>query len=60
MIATIKALLHEVLLGDGATSRRLPRLARSEDGLITWATLIAVVLFVALIAIVFNVGRNSQ
>lgn len=31
-----------------------------EQGMITWATLLAVVLFVALIGIVFNVGRISN
>ncbi len=31
-----------------------------EEGMITWATLIAVVLFCALIAIVFNVGRVAN
>lgn len=37
-----------------------PRLLKSEDGMMTWATLIAVFCFCALIAMVFNVGRIAN
>ena len=59
----LKFMLLEILRGGESRHYRttsLARVMRDEDGLITWATLIAVVLFMALIGIVFNVGRITN
>ena len=58
--------MHELVLkiatGEGGQRNEslFSRTARTEEGLMTWATLIAVVLFCALIAMVFNVGRIAN
>ncbi|MGE0755655.1 MAG: Tad domain-containing protein [Pirellulaceae bacterium] len=60
----IPRLLREVLAGEsrrgGIESSRVVEMLGAEEGLITWATLIAVVCFCALIAVVFNVGRIAN
>jgi Putative Flp pilus-assembly TadE/G-like len=59
----LKEFLLQILSGDeipkfGSTS--LKRCAASEEGLVSWATLLAVFLFCSLIAIVFNAGRIAN
>jgi len=59
----LKEFLLQILDGDESTgchSASWKRCATSEQGLISWATLLAVFLFCALIAIVFNVGRIAN
>lgn len=55
-------LIRDVASGQEASSHVgvLPRVLRSEEGMMTWATLVAVVCFTALIAMVFNVGRIAN
>jgi len=62
MTGKLQSMLFEIVHGDDRRYGRtaLPRVLRAEDGLMTWATLIAVVLFCALIAMVFNVGRIAN
>ncbi len=55
-------LVVKIATGESSQQKEslLSRTARTEEGLMTWATLIAVVLFCALIAMVFNVGRIAN
>ena len=63
MNGRIRRLLREIVRGEASRATRSNlgvRTLRDEDGLITWATLVAVILFCALIAVVFNAGRISN
>ena len=56
----LSQLFTDIRLGNGASEKRSHRILANEDGLITWATLVAVLLLIALIGIVFNVGRVTN
>jgi hypothetical protein len=59
----MRRLIRDIVYGDETSAAgELPvmRMVRSEEGLITWATLLAVICFCGLIAIVFNVGRIAN
>ena len=63
MSQQLKSILLEIALGEktaGQSQSEFGRMLRDEDGLLTWATLLAVFLFCTLIAIVFNVGRIAN
>ncbi len=53
-------LLVDVRQGECRSRKLSNRILASEDGLITWATLVAVLLLISLIGIVFNVGRVTN
>jgi hypothetical protein len=60
MIQNFLRLIRDIQRGECRSRNLSNRILVSEDGLITWATLVAVLLLIALIGIVFNVGRVSN
>jgi hypothetical protein len=56
----LSQLFTDIRLGNDASEKRSHRILANEEGLITWATLVAVLLLIALIGIVFNVGRVTN
>lgn len=60
MITNFSPLIRDIWQGECRSRNLSNRILVSEDGLITWATLVAVLLLIALIGIVFNVGRVSN